>query len=112
MLTSRMAAPRGSRAAERLTSFDPVRRPRPALVEARLALDAHDRALVQLVDRRRAGVRARRPNPREDRVDQVLDAGLGGVEVEAGGADPFVEHFPARLIERAFEARPLAHGPV
>ncbi len=50
---------------------------RPSLVEAGGRLQADDRALVELLERRGAGVRAGGPQPGADLVDEVLDARAG-----------------------------------
>ena len=74
---------------------------RPALGVARRGLHADHRALVQLLERCRAGVGAGRAHAGGDRVDEVLDARTGRVEVLPSGRDALLEQRLAGAVERA-----------
>src|SRR5512132_3122779 len=65
---------------------------RAALGEACGALDADRRALVELLQGARAGIRAAAPQARDDLVEHVLDARTRRVDVHACRADALLEH--------------------
>src|SRR3954469_2852981 len=73
---------------------------RAALGVAGGALDTDDGALVELRQAACAGVRARAAQPGDDAVDEVLDAGLVGVEIHARGRDALLEQSLAGTLER------------
>src|SRR5699024_8262609 len=69
----------------------PPARDRAALLVPRGGLDAHDRAVGELLERARAGVGAGRADAGGDLVQQVLDAGTSGVDGHPPGRDPLLE---------------------
>src|SRR5919197_3294876 len=79
---------------------------RAPLVEASGGLDADDRALVQLLDRGRAGVGACRADASGDGVDQVLDAWPVRVEELPAAGYALLEQRLAGPLERGVTGCP------
>jgi len=74
----------------------------PSLGESRCSLDPHDGTLVELLDRSGAGVGAGAAHPCHDRINEVLDTGSIGFEVEPAGTDAFLEEGSAGSLDRRF----------
>src|SRR5262245_34863686 len=63
-------------------------------------LHTDERSLVELLERVRTGVGARRPDARGDRVDQVLDSRAQRIEILPATRDAFFEQRLAGALER------------
>src|SRR5690606_14240124 len=100
---------RRSRAGERYGS-DPAGVQRLALGVSGGALDADDGLLGELLQRPGAGVGAGGADARDDRVDQVLDAGAVRVQEHAGGGDPLLEQRLAGAVVGRLLRGAVAHG--
>ena len=85
---------------------------RPPFVVAGGALDPHHRTLVELGDRRRAGVGARRAQSGHDLIDDVLDARTLRVEVHARCADALFEQFLSSPLEPVVAPGAILHRAV
>jgi hypothetical protein len=70
--------------------------------EARGGLDADDRTLMELFDGASTRVGAGTADASDDRVDEVLNAGSVGFEVEATGANALFEECSARCFDWSF----------
>src|SRR4029450_5052501 len=90
----------------------PGRPERTTFVVSGMALDPDEGPFVELGDRRRPGVRARRADAGDDLVDDVLDARTHRIEVHPGARDPLFEKLLARPIELGLGAISILDGAV
>ena len=88
----------------------PATRQGVSLGEAGRGLHTERRALVELLERRGAGVGAGRAHAGADAVEQVLHARALGVELHARGRDALLEQPLAGAVERRVAARAGGDG--